>query len=100
MLNLYSEENGNEVVIYLEGKMDTNTSSNVMEEISAYIKDGEKVILDIEKLEYISSAGLRVLVISEQKLRDKGGELLVRNASQTILDIFEITGLDIMLKII
>ncbi len=100
MLNLKAEENGKEVTIFIEGKMDTNSSPQVTEEISHYIGSAEKVILDLEKLSYVSSAGLRVFVMADQQLQAKAGELNVKNVPADIMDIFEMTGFDNMLTII
>ena len=100
MLNIVSELSGNEVEIHVDGKMDTNTAQQVTEEINNHIENVDKVILDLEKLTYISSAGLRVFVLANQQLNDKGGELNVRNVPQSIMDIFEMTGFSGVLKII
>ena len=100
MLNIRTEEDGNEVTIYVEGKMDTNSSPQLTEEVSRHIGSAEKLILDIEKLEYVSSAGLRVFVMADQQILEKGGELNVRNVPSSIMDIFEMTGFDGMLTIV
>ena len=100
MLNISAEENGKEVVISIDGKMDTNSSPQVTEEIAKYTGAADKIILDLEKLNYVSSAGLRVFVMADQQMIEKGGELCVRNVSRDIMDIFEMTGFDGMLTII
>ena len=100
MLNLRAEENGKEVVIFIEGKMDTNSSPQVTEEVSRFIGSVDKIILDLENLSYISSAGLRVFVVADQEMISNGGELVVRNVSRDIMDIFEMTGFDSMLTIV
>ena len=100
MLNLKAEKDGNEVVIFIEGKMDTNTSPQVTEEVSRHLGTVDKMILDLENLNYISSAGLRVFVVADQEMMANGGELNVRNVSRDIMDIFEMTGFDSMLTII
>ena len=100
MLELHTEENGSEVVVFVDGKMDTNTSPQVTEELTKYVDSKDKIILDLEKLSYVSSAGLRVFVMIDQQMKEKGGELNVRNVSRDIMDIFEMTGFDFMLTII
>lgn len=100
MLNLTTEENGKEVTIYIEGKMDTNSSPQVTEEISKHIGSADKIILDLDKLNYVSSAGLRVFVMADQEMMTSGGELCVRNVTRDIMDVFEMTGFDNMLNLI
>ncbi len=100
MLEIRSEENGNEVVIYIEGRMDTNSSPKVMEEVEKYVNTAQKIILDIEKVDYVSSAGLRVFVMADQQIIANGGELNVRNVANPIAEIFEMTGFNNMLTII
>ncbi|MBQ4463530.1 MAG: STAS domain-containing protein [Eubacterium sp.] len=100
MLEIRSEENGSEVVIYIEGRMDTNSSPKVMEEVEKYVNTAQKIILDIEKVDYVSSAGLRVFVMADQQIIANGGELNVRNVANPIAEIFEMTGFNNMLTII
>ena len=100
MLEIRSEENGSEVVIYIEGRMDTNSSPKVMEEVEKYVNTAQKIILDIEKVDYVSSAGLRVFVMAGQQIIANGGELNVRNVANPIAEIFEMTGFNNMLTII
>ena len=100
MLNINVEKNGTEVTVYIEGRMDTNSSPQVTEEVSKNADGADKMIIDLEKLEYISSAGLRCFVMADQQMQTKGGELNVRNIPKPIMDIFEMTGFDNMLTII
>ena len=100
MLNVNVEKNGTEVIVYIEGSTDTNSSPNVTEELSKNVDGTDKMIIDLEKLDYISSAGLRCFVMADQQMQTKGGELNVRNIPKTIMDIFEMTGFDNMLTII
>jgi len=83
--------NGTELTITLAGRLDTTTAP----ELEAVLKESyagvEKLVLDFAKLEYISSAGLRVL-LGAQKIMNKQGEMVIRNVNETIDEIFEITG--------
>jgi anti-sigma B factor antagonist len=100
MLDIRSEDSGDEVKIYPDGKLDTNSSQQLTDEIKRYTDSGRKVVIDFEKIEYISSAGLRVLVLADQELNKNGGELSVTHVSDHIMDIFEMTGFDNMLTIV
>lgn len=90
-MNINKELNGNEMVVMLEGKLDTTTAPQLEEEMKPAMEEAEKIVLDFEKLEYISSAGLRVL-LSAQKVMVKKGGVTIKNVNETIMDIFEVTG--------
>ncbi|MBO6259711.1 MAG: STAS domain-containing protein [Lachnospiraceae bacterium] len=96
-MTISKDRNGSELTIALEGRLDTTTAPELAEEIKSL--DGvEKLKFDIEKLEYISSAGLRVL-LSAQKVMNKQGSMVVKNASESIKEIFEVTGFDGILTV-
>ncbi len=100
MLNIVSEQNGNEVTISIEGRLDTNSSPELSKEIGKYINSVDRIILDIEKLVYISSAGLRVLLAADQDMEAKDKEFNVKNVTGEIMGIFEMTGFSNALTII
>jgi len=77
--------------ISLEGRLDTATAPLLEAELKASIKNNSRLVFDFEKLEYLSSAGLRVL-LAAQKVMNKQGEMIIRNVNETIMDVFEITG--------
>ena len=83
--------NGTELTVKLAGRLDTTTAP----ELEVALKDSyagvEKLVLDFAELEYLSSAGLRVL-LGAQKTMIKQGEMVVKNVNDTIEEIFEITG--------
>ena len=82
--------NGSELVMSLSGRLDTTTAPQLDDEIKGL--DGvEKLIFDFKGLEYISSAGLRVL-LSAQKIMNKQGSMVIKNVSEEISEIFEVTG--------
>ncbi len=89
-MTINKETNGNEMVISLEGRLDTTTAPELDEEIKKL--DGvDKLVFDLKQLEYISSAGLRVL-LSAQKIMNKKGGMVIKNVSDVINEIFEVTG--------
>ncbi len=83
--------NANELTIALEGRLDTATAPQLEAELNASIGGIEKLVFDFAALDYLSSAGLRVL-LSAQKAMNKQGEMAVKNVNETIMEIFEITG--------
>ena len=89
-MNINKSKDGNSLNIALEGRLDTTTAPQLDEEIKAL--DGvAKLVFDFSKLEYISSAGLRVL-LSAQKIMNKQGSMVIKNVSEEIKEIFEVTG--------
>ena len=90
-MNIKKAQNGTELVYELSGRLDTVTSPQLEAEIKESIGGITKLDFDIAELDYISSAGLRILLFA-QKAMNKQGEMTVRNANADILDIFEVTG--------
>lgn len=83
--------NGSELTVGLIGRLDTTTAPQLEAELRQNISSVEKLVLDFAALEYLSSAGLRVL-LAAQKVMNKQGEMIVRNVNETIMEIFEVTG--------
>ena len=90
--------NGTELTMELIGRLDTTTAPELEAEFKREIGGVEKLVLNFEKLEYLSSAGLRVL-LSAQKVMNKQGEMIIKNVNSTIMDIFEVTGFSEILTI-
>ena len=90
-MNIQKNTNGSALTLALEGRLDTTTSPQLEAELKASLSGVEKLIIDMNALEYISSAGLRVL-LSAQKVMNKQGEMIIRGANETIMEVFEITG--------
>lgn len=82
---------GNKLTIELAGRLDTTTAPKLETELKKNISGVEELVLDLAALEYLSSAGLRVL-LSAQKVMNRQGSMVVRNANEIIMEIFEVTG--------
>ena len=83
----------------LSGRLDTMTSPELEKELQDIPADLKELVLDFEGLEYISSAGLRVL-LSAQKLMSRQGEMKLIHVNETVMEIFEVTGFSEILTII
>ena len=83
--------NGTELNVAITGRLDTTTAPQLEAEFKLGIAGVEKLVLDFAGLEYLSSAGLRVL-LAAQKVMNKQGEMVIRNVNETINEIFEVTG--------
>ena len=90
--------NGAELTITLTGRLDTTTAPELETEMKSSLPGVESLILDFAGLEYLSSAGLRV-ILSAQKAMNKQGSMVVRNVNETIAEIFEVTGFSDILTI-
>ena len=90
--------NGNERTLALEGRLDTTTAPELESELTAALEGVTKLTFDLMQLEYISSAGLRVL-LSAQKIMNKQGAMRITHVSETIMEIFEVTGFTDILTI-
>ena len=82
---------GNDLTLSLAGRLDTTTAPQLEAELKESLAGVKYLVLDVKALEYLSSAGLRVL-LSTQKLMNKQGSMVVRGANETITEIFEVTG--------
>ena len=82
---------GNKLTIALEGRLDTSTAPNLEAELKSSLDGVASLVLDFNKLEYISSAGLRV-VLAAQKTMSKQGEMKLVGVNDEVMEVFEITG--------
>ena len=83
--------NGSELTLSLTGRLDTTTAHELEAVIKENITGVTNLVMDFAGLEYLSSAGLRV-ILSAQKTMNKQGEMVIRNVNETINEVFEITG--------
>ncbi len=91
MINIAKKCSGDTLNIVLEGRLDTITAPELEKEIRSSVEGITTLNFDFEKLEYISSAGLRVL-LSTQKIMNRQGTMTIRNVSEAVMEIFEVTG--------
>ena len=90
-MQIVKQKEGSNLTISLEGRLDTTTSPQLEEELKQSLDGITALTFDLAKLEYISSAGLRVL-LSAQKVMNKQGEMKVTGANDELKEIFEVTG--------
>ena len=97
-MEIIKTKSGSELGIALVGRLDTTTAPKLEAELKQSLGDSTKLIFDFEKLEYLSSAGLRVL-LAAQKVMNKQGEMIIRNVNDVISEVFEVTGFSDILTI-
>ena len=83
--------NATELTVALTGRLDTTPAPHLEAELKTSLTGVDSLVMDFAELEYISSAGLRVL-LSAQKVMNKQGKMVIRHANETILEVFEVTG--------
>ncbi len=90
-MTIEKSQEGSRLNITLEGRLDTTAAPRLEAELKRSVSDIEELIFNFEKLEYISSAGLRVL-LSAQKVMNKQGSMTVKNVNDVVMEVFEVTG--------
>ena len=98
MLNIAKNVNGSEIKLILEGRLDTATAPQLEATLNDVLAGVTSLKFDLEKLDYISSAGLRVL-LSSQKTMNKQGSMVISNVSPEVKEIFDVTGFTDILTI-
>lgn len=99
MLDIKKNESGSDLKFVLSGRLDTITAPQLEEEVKASIDGITGLTFDFADLEYISSAGLRVLLSAQKTMNEIGGKMVVKNVSNEIQEIFDVTGFSDILTI-
>ncbi len=102
------EREGENLILRVSGRLETSTAPKLQEVINNELQaaddneqeDLSNLQIDMEQLEYVSSAGLRVLLSATRKMNARGGTMVVKNANANIQDVFKITGFDTILTVI
>ena len=90
-MTINKNQNGSALEIALEGRLDTMTAPELEAELNNSLQNADSLTLDFSKLEYISSAGLRVLLSAHKAMSSKGG-MKVTNVNEIVREVFEVTG--------
>ncbi len=98
MLNIHKEQDSGELKVALEGRLDTTTAPQLESELKSSLDGVTSLTFDLTALEYVSSAGLRVFLFA-QKTMNKQGQMVMKNVSQEVMEILEVTGFADMLTI-
>lgn len=90
-MEIVKNEEGAKLVVSIIGRLDTTTAPALENELKRSLDGITELVLDFKELEYVSSAGLRVL-LAAQKVMSKQGEMKITNVNDDIMEVFEITG--------
>lgn len=99
-MDIATQEIDGVTIVGFEGKLDTGTCPDAEVLLKKTLDDGaKKLLIDFDKLDFVSSAGLRVLLFTAKRLGSNGGELRICGLNETINEIFEISGFDTILNV-
>ncbi|MBQ6375135.1 MAG: STAS domain-containing protein [Clostridia bacterium] len=97
-MKIIKNQNGTSMQIGLEGRLDTTTSPELEKELKGCLDGVTELTMDLSKLDYISSAGLRVLLSAHKAMRGKG-QMKVTHVNEIVMEVFEVTGFTDILTI-
>ena len=97
-MNIVKTSEGTTRTLVLEGRLDTTTAPQLEGEVKGALTGVTELVLDFSQLEYLSSAGLRV-ILAAQKIMNKQGKMVIRHVNETIQEVFEVTGFSDILTI-
>ena len=98
-MNISKSYNEKELTLAIEGRIDTLSSKELETEINGEIGNFDSLIIDFADLDYISSAGLRVLIVTQKKLMKTNTSVTIKNVNDEVRKVFQITGFDKILTI-
>lgn len=97
-MKITKQLNNKELTLSLEGELNSVTAADFESVIKNDLGNVESLIIDLAKLSYLSSAGLRVLLVA-QKIMNKNGKMIIRKVNKDVMEIFELTGFSAVLDI-
>ena len=97
-MTINTKQNGTTLEIALEGRLDTMTAPELEAELQKSLDGAESLVMDFSKLDYISSAGLRVLLSAHKTMSTKGG-MKVKNVNEIVREVLDVTGFSDILTI-
>ena len=98
-MNLTEKRNCRTIQIKIEGRVDTTTSPQLQQAILTAFQKGSKVVLDFQEVSYVSSAGLRALLIGQKTAMSKGGSMVMVHVQEMVMSVLEMSGFSGILQI-
>lgn len=98
-MKINKKAEGDKLTVSLEGRLDTTTAPELEGELKGTLEGVKELIIDLKGIEYISSAGLRVLLSAHKSMSAAGGSMVIKGANEEIMEIFDVTGFIDILKI-
>lgn len=98
-MNITMNKNDSVLTVTLQGRLDTTTSPELEKALQENLSGVQEVVFDFVGIEYISSAGLRVLLSAQKRMNAEGGSMKLLHVNETVMEVFEITGFTDILTI-
>jgi anti-sigma B factor antagonist/stage II sporulation protein AA (anti-sigma F factor antagonist) len=99
-LNITTDEQGGKVILRLDGRLDASTVVKLEEVLNGHIGNNHyKILLDFQKVDYLSSAAMRLLLSTTKKLKNSGGKLALAHLHDDVMEIIKMAGFDAILSI-
>ena len=98
-MNISETRSGDVIQVKIDGRVDTTTSPQLQNAILQAFQKGSKLVLDFSDVEYVSSAGLRALLIGQKTANSKGGSMTLVNVADAVLQVFKMSGFSGILHI-
>ena len=99
-MQINKKEENDKIVIALEGRLDKLSSPTLETEIGPEVDKKKDIVFDLKDLQYISSAGLRILLATEKKVKENGKKMTITNVNNDVMDILTVTGFIYILDIV
>lgn len=99
-MTIGKSKEGETLLMAVSGRVDTTTAPELEKEVKTELGDVSVLEMDLKETEYISSAGLRVLLEASKMMQLKGGSMRVKNVNAQVMDVFKVTGFDKILRIV
>lgn len=100
-MNIMTREVYEIKIVDLDGKLDTSTAPDVEKHLNQLLSQNtKKLLVNLQKVDYVSSAGLRILLVTAKKLKSTGGEMRICSLNEVIQEIFDISGFSSIFKIL
>lgn len=99
-MNIKQKKDGTQLTVFIDGRIDTTTAPKLYDYLVAEMEGVMELTLDFTKVEYVSSAGLRVILFAEKTMKGKGGKMIVAHVNDDIMETFELTCFTSILTII
>ena len=98
-MNIQKKLEGQTLTLTLEGRLDTTTAPQLEAVVRSSLEGVGSLVMDLAGLDYLSSAGLRVLLSAQKQMNRKKGKMVVRHVCETIMEVFDMTGFSDILTI-
>ena len=99
-MNITVRDSSNIKIVDLDGKLDSSSSEDTQKHFSELIGQGaSKILVNLEKCDFVASAGLRVLLLSAKQLKGSGGEIRVCSLNENVQEVFDISGFNTILNV-